>query len=123
MAFLKSQNEKKQKNFAIECDGKFCGVIGLILQKDVYRKSTELGYWVGEPYWGRGIATKAVARIVQYGFDELNLFRVFAGAFEYNVGSMKVLERNGFEKEGIAKKAVLKNEKFWDEHRYSKLKK
>jgi RimJ/RimL family protein N-acetyltransferase len=123
VAFLKSQNEKKQKNFAIECDGKFCGVIGLILQKDVYRKSAELGYWVGEPYWGRGIATKAVAQIVQYGFDELNLVRIFAGAFEYNVGSMRVLETNGFEKEGIAKKAVLKNEKFWDEHRYSKLKK
>lgn len=65
VAFLKSQNEKKQKNFAIECDGKFCGVIGLILQKDVYRKSAELGYWVGEPYWGRGIATKAMARILQ----------------------------------------------------------
>ena len=121
-AFLKSQDEKTHRNFAIDCDGEFCGVIGLILQKDVYRKSAELGYWVGEPYWGRGIATKAVARIVQYGFDELNLVRIFAGAFEYNVGSMKVLERNGFEKEGIAKKAVLKNEKFWDEHRYSKLK-
>ena len=116
--FLKSQNKGQQQNFAIEYNGEFCGVIGLILQKDVYRKSAELGYWIGEPFWGKGIATKAVELIVTFGFTDLKLTRIFAGAFEYNIGSMKVLEKNSFKKEGVSKKAVFKNEKIWDEHKY-----
>jgi len=94
----------------------------LILQQDVYRKSVEIGYWLGEPFWGMGIATKAVGLIASHAFEDLGLMRIFAGVFEYNIGSMKVLERNGFQKEGIAKKAVFKSDKFWDEHRYYKLK-
>jgi len=117
-AFLKSQNREQQQNFAIEYNGEFCGVIGLIFQKDVYRKSAEVGYWIGEPFWGLGIATKAVALIVDYGFNNSKLIRIFAGSFEYNLASMKVLKKNGFQKEGIAKNAVFKNGKIWDEHRF-----
>ncbi|UJH68363.1 GNAT family N-acetyltransferase [Allomuricauda sp. SCSIO 65647] len=120
-AFLKLQNEEVQQNFAIEYNGQFCGVIGLILQKDVYSKSAELGYWIGEPFWNRGIASKAVELILKYGFEDLKLARIFANTFEFNVASMKVLEKNGFYKEGIAKKAVFKNGSFWDEHRYALL--
>ena len=120
--FIQRQSKNDtERVFAIDFDGELCGLVGLILQKDVYQKSAELGYWLGEPYWGKGIATKAVELIVGYGFENLKLLRIFAGAFEYNIGSMKVLEKNGFEKEGIAKKAVFKNGKIWDEHRYSKL--
>lgn len=120
--FIKRQSKSDmEKVFAIDCDGELCGLIGLILQKDVYRKSAEIGYWVGEPFWGKGIATKAIELIVEYAIIELKLARVYAGAFEYNIGSMKVLERNGFQKEGTAKKAVFKNGKFWDEHRYALL--
>ena len=110
-----------EKVFAINCNNEFCGLIGLILQNDVYRKSAEIGYWVGEPFWGKGIATEAVALITDYAFKDLKLKRVFAGAFEYNMGSMKVLEKNDFQKEGVARMAVFKNGKFWDEHRYAKL--
>lgn len=117
-----AQNET-EKVFAIEYEGEFCGCIGLIFQKDVYHKSAEVGYWVGEPFWGKGIATKAVELLVQYAFEDLKLIRVFAGAFEYNVGSMRVLEKNGFQKEGIAKNAVFKNNNLWDEHRYALVKK
>ena len=121
--FIQLQNEKNaEKVFAIEYNGKLCGLIGLILQQDVYRKSVEIGYWLGEPFWGMGIATKAVGLIASHAFEDLGLMRIFAGVFEYNIGSMKVLERNGFQKEGIAKNAVFKNDKFWDEHRYYKLK-
>lgn len=116
-----TQHENPRCNFAITHNDTLCGVIGLILQKDVYKKSAELGYWIGEPFWGKGIATKAVALIVSYGFDELGLTRIFSGVFEYNKASMKVLEKNGFQKEGLFKKAVFKNEKFFDEHRYYKL--
>ena len=121
-SFIKlTEQENPKQNFGIEYNGKLCGVIGLIIQKDVYRKSAEIGYWIGEPYWGMGIATKAVELITGYGFNILNLNRIYTGVFEYNTASMKVLEKNGFEKEGIFKKAVFKNKKFFDEHRYYKL--
>ena len=104
--------------FALEFENELCGVIGLMLQKDVYRFSGEIGYWIGEPYWGRGIASHGIKMILEYGFTQLNLSRIFAGAYEYNMGSMRVLEKNGFEKEGVLKKAVFKNGEFYDEHRF-----
>ncbi|UWX56237.1 GNAT family N-acetyltransferase [Maribacter litopenaei] len=108
--------------FAIETDGKLCGLCGLILQDDVYGKSAEVGYWLGEPFWGKGIATSAIGLLVSHAFKEFKLIRLYAGVFEYNSGSMRVLEKVGFVKEGISRKAVFKNGKFWDEHRYAVLK-
>ncbi|MGB5361095.1 MAG: GNAT family protein [Eudoraea sp.] len=113
--------EKPKQNFGIEYEGDLCGVIGLIIQKDVYRKSAEIGYWIGESYWGKGIATKAIKLITKYGFEDLKLARIYAGVFEFNMVSMKVLENNGYKKEGVFKKAVFKNANFFDEHRYFKL--
>jgi [ribosomal protein S5]-alanine N-acetyltransferase len=112
--------ENPTLTFAIEHKGGLCGVIGLVPQKDVYRKSAEIGYWIGEPFWNRGIATTAVKLISQYGFNELNMVRIFTAVFDYNPASMKVLEKNGYKKEAVFKKAVIKNGEIWDEHRYSK---
>lgn len=108
--------------FAITYEDTFVGVIGLIPQQDVYRKSMELGYWIGEPYWNKGIATAAVQLIVHYAFATMDINRVFSGVFEYNTASMKVLEKCGFVKEGVAKKAVVKNNRLWDHHLYALLK-
>ncbi|WP_101450964.1 GNAT family N-acetyltransferase [Aquimarina sp. MAR_2010_214] len=105
-------------SFGIEFEGELCGVISLILQNDIYRKSAEIGYWLGEPYWGKGITTKAVSQITEYGFEKLNLIRIYAGIIEYNTSSMRVLEKSGFKMEGIFQKAIIKNDKIWDEHRY-----
>ncbi|MCB0628356.1 MAG: GNAT family protein [Saprospiraceae bacterium] len=113
--------EEPQKTFAIEYEGQLCGMTGLHPQEDVYRLSAELGYWIGEPYWGKGIASQAVALITQYGFDKLDLVRIYAGVFEYNTASMRVLEKNGFVKEGVLRKAIIKNGAIWDEHRFSKI--
>lgn len=118
---LRQSKSDTEKVFAIDCNHELCGLIGLILQKDVYRKSAEIGYWIGEPFWGKGIVTKAIELITTYAFDELKLIRIYAGVFEYNVGSMRVLEKNGFLKEGISKNAIFKNGKFWDEHRFALL--
>jgi RimJ/RimL family protein N-acetyltransferase len=85
-------------------------------------KIAEIGYWIGEPYWGKGIAGRAVALITANGFGELNLVRIYAGVFDFNIASMKVLEKNGFQKEGIFRHAVIKNGRICDEHRYYKLK-
>ena len=105
-------------SFGIEFGGKLCGVISLIIQNDMYRKSAEIGYWLGEPYWGKGITAKAVDLITEYGFEKLNLIRIYAGIIEYNTTSMRVLEKSGFKKEGIFQKTIIKNDKIWDEHRY-----
>ncbi len=110
--------ENPQQNFGIAFDNELCGVIGLIPQKDVYRKSAEIGYWLGEPFWGKGIATEAVRQITEYGFARLGIIRIYSGVFDYNIASMKVLEKNGFKKEGIFRNAIIKNGKVFDEHRY-----
>ena len=118
-----TKEEKPKQNFGIEFKEQLCGVIGLIIQKDVYQKSAEIGYWLGEPFWGLGIATKAIELITNYGFDKLKLNRIYTGIFEYNLASMRVLEKNGFKKEGIFKNAIFKNDKIYDEHRFYKLNK
>ncbi len=120
--FIQRQAQSdSEKVFAIDFNGKLSGLCGLILQKDVYRKSAEIGYWIGEPFWGQGIATQAIGLLVLYAFEKMDLVRLHAGVFEYNLGSMRVLEKNGFAKEGISKKAIFKNGKFWEEHRFALL--
>ena len=104
--------------FAIIYRGRLAGVIGLVIQQDVYRKSAELGYWIGEPFWNKGVATLAVDKIIHYAFDELDLVRIFSGVFENNPASGRVLEKNGFRFEGNSKKAVIKNNLLMDEHRF-----
>jgi [ribosomal protein S5]-alanine N-acetyltransferase len=102
-------------------DTELCGVIGLVPQKDIYRIAAELGYWIGEKYWGKGIATEAVGIITQYGFDKLNLERIYAGVFDFNKPSKRVLEKNGFKQEGIFRRAVIKNDIIHDEYLFAKL--
>jgi len=116
------KEENPVMTFVIEFERHLCGVIGLVGQKDVYRKTAEIGYWIGEPYWNKGIATVAVQLITEYGFDQLDYVRIHTGVFEYNTGSMKVLEKNGYKNEGVFEKAILKNGQVWNEHRFSKIK-
>lgn len=118
-----TQKENPPQTFGIVLDEtQLCGVIGLVIQQDVHRFSAEIGYWIGEEYWGKGIGTQAIHLMVDYGFNELSLNRIFSGVFEYNQPSMRILEKCGFMKEGIFKKAVFKNGNFYDEHRYAILK-
>ncbi len=115
-------NERVKTNFAIEFEGEFVGVIGFGLQTDVYRLSAEIGYWIGEPFWGKGIATRAVKLLVEYGFLHLGLVRIYSSVFDYNKASQRVMEKAGFLLEGIFRKAIFKNGKICDEYRYAILK-
>ena len=115
------KQEDPQVTFGIEYKGALCGVIGLVAQQDVYKKTAEIGYWIGEPYWNKGIATRAVNLVTSYGFNKLDIVRIHTGVFEYNTASMKVLENCGYKKDGVFEKAIFKNGKTWDEHRYSKI--
>jgi RimJ/RimL family protein N-acetyltransferase len=112
------ENYKGHHVFAIIYKGKLAGSVGLHSQEDIYKHSVELGYFIAEPFWGKGIATVAVDRMLQYGFENLHLHRIFASVFERNVASMRVLEKCGFQKEGIKKDGVIKDGKIMNEHFY-----
>ncbi len=110
-----------QQVFAIEYDGEYTGNIGLHKATDVYRMSAEIGYFLGEPYWNKGIMTRAVNLICDYGFKNLDIVRIHAGIFEFNPASMRVLEKCGFKRESVAEKAIYKKGVIWNEMKYVKL--
>jgi RimJ/RimL family protein N-acetyltransferase len=106
-------------NFAIVVEGEAAGGIGLALKDDVFRRSAEIGYWLGEKYWGRGIVTEAVRAVTDYAFASFDLCRVFAGVFEWNPASTRVLEKAGYEFECRIKKSVTKDGETIDELIYA----
>lgn len=106
-------------NFAIVVDAAAVGGIGLMLKDDVFRRSAEVGYWLGEEYWGRGIVTEALRAVTEYAFTSFDLCRIYAGVFEWNPASMRVLERAGYQFESRAKKSVTKDGETIDEIIYA----
>jgi RimJ/RimL family protein N-acetyltransferase len=94
--------------FALEVDGEAVGGIGLHPQEDVHRRAMEIGYWLGEPYWGRGIVTEAVRALTRYAFETFDVARVYAYVYEWNPASARVLEKAGYRLEGRLRKAVTK---------------
>jgi RimJ/RimL family protein N-acetyltransferase len=106
-------------NFAIEIDKCAVGGIGIVLHFDISRRSAELGYWLGEEYWGRGVVSEAVRCFSEWVFDNFDLCRIYAGVFEWNSASARVLEKAGFEFEARLKKAVTKQGRTGDELLYA----
>ncbi len=113
---------KEELCFAIEVNGKAVGSIGVFIKDDVYCKSAELGYWLGEPFWGKGVMSEAIIRICRLAFSQYDIVRIFAEPFARNMGSRRVLEKAGFELEGTLKKSVFKNGVIEDSLMYAKLK-
>ncbi len=105
--------------FAIEILGEASGGIGLHLQNDIQIKNAELGYWLAEPYWGKGIITQAIMQIINYGFDTFEIDRIFARPFGPNLGSQRVLEKAGFDFECKFEKTIFKNGEYLDELFYA----
>lgn len=99
---------------AIDIEGEAVGGIGLVLQGDVYRKSAELGYWLAEPFWGKGIMTAAIRRMLDYVFENYDLLRIFAEPFAHNAGSRRALEKAGFQLEGTLRGSIYKNGRIYD---------
>lgn len=106
---------------AIVVDGRAVGSIALILGDDVYRKSAELGYWLGRPFWRQGIMTAAVKEMCALGFGTWDIVRIHAEPYARNAGSRGVLEKAGFILEGIQRKSVFKNGEFLDSCIYARL--
>jgi RimJ/RimL family protein N-acetyltransferase len=105
--------------FAIDIKGEACGGIGLHPQTDIHEKNVELGYWLAEPFWGKGIVTAAVKQIVIYGFKTFDIERIFARPFGYNIASQKLLEKAGFTFECRFEKTIFKNGVYQDELFYA----
>jgi RimJ/RimL family protein N-acetyltransferase len=105
--------------FAVDIDGEAVGSIALHPRQDVARKSAEIGYWLSESYWGRGIMTEAVSALTAYGLRDLGFCRIYAAVFAWNQPSMRVLEKAGFHLEGRHRKAVTKDGQTIDEFMYA----
>jgi [ribosomal protein S5]-alanine N-acetyltransferase len=110
--------EAPVRNFAIVVDAAAVGGIGLELGEDVFRRSAELGYWLAEPLWGRGIVTEAVCAVTDYAFATFDLCRLQAHVFEWNPASMRVLEKAGYTLESRARLAVTKEGRTIDRLEY-----
>ncbi len=95
--------------FAIEFNGTLVGGIGMLLNEDVYRNTVELGYFIGEAFWGKGIAPQAIKTIVQHIQQHLQANRVVGRVYAHNKASMRALQKAGFHLEGIQRKAAIKN--------------
>ena len=111
--------EVRQCTRAIDVNGECVGSVGLFIESDIYEKSAEVGYWLAEPFWGKGITSEAVRQICDYGFAHYSIVRIFAEPFAYNKGSCRVLEKSGFTLEGVKKCAVYKNGVIHDSKMYA----
>jgi [ribosomal protein S5]-alanine N-acetyltransferase len=101
--------QPRPTNFAIDVDGAAVGAIGLRLKEDIERVGAELGYWLGQPFWGRGILSEAVPAMTRWALAEFQLKRVEAIVFEWNPASARVLEKAGFVREGVMRQSAVKD--------------
>jgi len=118
----RSITERPATNFCIEVDGAAAGGIGIRLRRDVHWHTAELGYWLGESFWGRGIMSESVAAFMHFCFDNFPLRRLYAEPFANNRASARVLEKAGFVYEGRLKNNVIKNGELLDSLLYAKTK-
>ncbi|MBV8153004.1 MAG: GNAT family N-acetyltransferase [Candidatus Eremiobacteraeota bacterium] len=108
-------------NFAIEADGEYAGGVGYMRFENEARLTAEAGYWLGRKFWGRGIATAAFGCLVQLAFEREDVVRLEAGAYSNNPRSQRVLEKCGFQREGVHRRAVIKGDEILDVVMYAKL--
>jgi RimJ/RimL family protein N-acetyltransferase len=114
-AFLSRVTQMSPRTiFAIATDKEAIGSIGFHVGEDVHRRTAEMGYWLAEPYWGRGITTMAVRALVEYAFKRFRLKRIYAIPYETNPASARVLENSGFTLEGVLRNNAIKNRKVLD---------
>lgn len=112
------ENENTDFSYAIENDGSLVGGIGLHKK---FEHSAEVGYWIGEEFWGKGYATTALNNILEIGFNDLNFTRIHAHVFEGNVASEKLLLKCGFEFEGLLKKCHKKGDEYFNSKLFAKV--
>lgn len=117
-----SADENKIFAFAITINNKVIGSISIFRQENIHRRTAELGYYIAENYWGKGIMTEAVKQICEYVFNNSDIIRIYAEPFADNSASCRVLEKTGFQFEGILKSNAVKNGKIIDMKMYALIK-
>jgi len=108
-----------ETNFAIAVGGEAVGGVGFVLHPDVERVSAEIGYWLGEPFWGRGIVTEALAAVTRHAIEAHGLTRVYALPFAWNAASCRVLEKAGYVLEARLRRSAIKNGEITDQLQYA----
>lgn len=106
-------------SFAVAVDGVAVGAIGFVIQQDVERVSAEVGYWLGEAFWGRGIMTEALQALTRHAVSTHRLTRLYARTFTYNAASCRVLEKAGYVLEGRLRRSAIKDGQIVDQLQYA----
>ncbi|OPY21491.1 MAG: ribosomal-protein-L7/L12-serine acetyltransferase [Methanomethylovorans sp. PtaU1.Bin093] len=119
---LVKHSEGISKAFAIVIDGFVAGSIAVYFKENVHHKNAELGYYLAEEYWGKGIMTKVVRCMTQYLFENFDIIRIYAQPFARNTASRRVLEKAGFRLEAVLKSNIIKNDVVQDGCIYAVLK-
>lgn len=122
IAAMLAADEKDTFAFAITVDDKAIGSIGVFRQENIHRQTAEMGYYIAEDYWGRGIMTEVVRQTCAYVFARSDIIRIYAEPFAYNTASCRVLEKAGFEYEGTLRSNAVKNGRVTDMKMYALLK-
>ena len=112
-------NQPSPTVWAIETGGEAVGGIGIELHSDVERVSAEIGYWLGEPVWGRGIATEALRAVTAEAFKRYDLTRIYAVPFADHLASIRVLEKAGYVREGVMRQSAIKDGRVRDQALYA----
>jgi RimJ/RimL family protein N-acetyltransferase len=108
-----------ETSFAIAVDEEAVGGIGFVMHGDVERVSAEIGYWLGEPFWGRGLVTEALVAVTRYAIETCGLTRIYALPFAYNTASCRVLEKAGYTLEARLRRSAIKDGRVVDQLQYS----
>jgi ribosomal-protein-alanine N-acetyltransferase len=119
-AYIRSVRERTpETTFAIAVDDEAVGSVGFVLRTDVERVSAEIGYWLAEPLWGRGITTEALTALTKYAIDTHGLTRIYALPFAWNLASCRVLEKAGYILEARLRRSAIKDGQITDQMQYA----
>ena len=119
-AFIRTVRERTpETTFAIAVKDEAVGSIGFVLRPDVERVSAEIGYWLAEPFWGRGIATEALIAVTRYAIETHHLTRIYALPFAWNAPSCRVLEKAGYLLEARLRRSAIKDGQITDQMQYA----
>ncbi|WP_099468648.1 GNAT family N-acetyltransferase [Konateibacter massiliensis] len=120
---MRSADKTKTFAFAITINNQAVGSIGVFRCDNIHFRTAEMGYYISEQYWGKGIGTNGVKQTCSYIFEHTDIIRIFAEPFAYNTASCHVLEKAGFQFEGLLRSNAVKNGKVLDMKMYSLVKK
>jgi len=119
--FQLANNRGRSINLAIELDGAAVGGIGARSGEGIHVRTAQFGYWLGEPYWGRGIMTAVVRQVSAHALGDGGFLRLEAPVYAWNPASMRVLEKCGYSREGVLRKSVFKDGEVIDSMLYAKV--